>query len=186
MGNLSIYRLRADYRQYMFHGSNHLIESGISINSSIYYCVYREYHADTYLLSLLSKLDEFSFEIPEAFKKLSLSVGDVVSIKHDGQFTAYYVEPVGICRTPNFVVDAVREDVQENEPKPEQKEATCEESAEELTEFQIEVEEVLQRVVTVKADAVSSAVAMVRNLYRDNKIVLDSEDMKMYDVRAYA
>ncbi len=159
----------------MFHCSDYIIESGLSLNSSIYYCTYREYHADSYLRSILDELGNFSFVIPDEFKKLSLSVGDVVSIKHNGQFIAYYVEQVGICHIPDFVVTE-RQDGQHPEHT---------DGSSELTEYLIEVEETLQRIIPVKAKSESSALSIVKRLYQNNKIILDGEDLKEVDVRAF-
>lgn len=52
-------------------------------------------------------------------------------------------------------------------------------------EYQIEIEELLQRVVTVKANSLDEAFDIVQNRYKNQEYVLDSEDYKGVDFREY-
>lgn len=51
--------------------------------------------------------------------------------------------------------------------------------------FNIEVEEIFQRVIQVEADSLEEAIKNVQQKWYDGEIVLDSEDFKDGDVREY-
>ena len=52
-------------------------------------------------------------------------------------------------------------------------------------DFQIEITETLQRVVTVKADTLSEAITLTINDYNNGEIVLDSMDFVGYQIEEY-
>ena len=47
-----------------------------------------------------------------------------------------------------------------------------------MREYNIEVEEVLQRTVTVEAESIEEALRIVRERYDSEEIVLNAEDLK--------
>ena len=51
--------------------------------------------------------------------------------------------------------------------------------------FEIEIEELLQRVVKVKANSLSEAIDKVEERYSNQQYVLDSEDFKGVEFREY-
>lgn len=51
--------------------------------------------------------------------------------------------------------------------------------------YNIEIEEVLQKVVKVKADSLSEAIEKVEERYRDEEYVLDYNDFKGVEFREY-
>lgn len=51
--------------------------------------------------------------------------------------------------------------------------------------FEIEIEEVLQKVVKVKADSLDKAIDKVEEGYRNEKYVLDYNDFKGVEFREY-
>lgn len=51
--------------------------------------------------------------------------------------------------------------------------------------YNIEIEEVLQKVVKVKADSSSEAIEKVEERYRDEEYVLDYNDFKGVEFREY-
>lgn len=51
--------------------------------------------------------------------------------------------------------------------------------------YNIEIEEVLQKVVKVKADSLSEAIEKVEERYRDEEYVLDYNDFKGVKFREY-
>lgn len=51
--------------------------------------------------------------------------------------------------------------------------------------YQIEIEEILQRVVKVKASSLEEAIDTVEQRYKDEKYVLDYNDFKGVDFREY-
>ena len=54
-----------------------------------------------------------------------------------------------------------------------------------MKEYQVEVEEVLQRVIKVKANSEDEAIDIITRRYKDEEIVLDSEDFMDYDIHIY-
>lgn len=50
-----------------------------------------------------------------------------------------------------------------------------------MPEFQIEISETLSRIVSVKANDINEAIQKVREQYRQNDIVLNSEDFISVD-----
>ena len=54
-----------------------------------------------------------------------------------------------------------------------------------MEEFKIEVEEILQRVVTVKAHSLQEAMEIVQRQYDKGEIVLHDNDVKEITVRKY-
>lgn len=55
----------------------------------------------------------------------------------------------------------------------------------ELKEFEIEIEEILQRVVKVKATTEEEAYDIVEQQYKKAEIVLDAEDFICYEIRPF-
>lgn len=51
--------------------------------------------------------------------------------------------------------------------------------------FEIEIEELLQRVVKVKANSLSEAIDKVEERYSNQQYILDSEDFKGVEFREY-
>lgn len=51
--------------------------------------------------------------------------------------------------------------------------------------YNIEIEEILQRVVKVKANSLNEAIDKVHNRYRQEKYVLDYNDFKDVEFREY-
>lgn len=51
--------------------------------------------------------------------------------------------------------------------------------------YQIEIEEILQRVVKIKASSLEEAIDKVEQRYKDEKYVLDYNDFKGVDFREY-
>lgn len=51
--------------------------------------------------------------------------------------------------------------------------------------YNIEIEEILQRVVKVKADSLSEAIEKVEERYRDEEYVLNENDFKGVEFREY-
>lgn len=51
--------------------------------------------------------------------------------------------------------------------------------------YQIEIEEILQRVVKVKASSLEEAIDTVEQRYKNEKYVLDYNDFKGVDFREY-
>lgn len=54
-----------------------------------------------------------------------------------------------------------------------------------MEDFEIEVEEIFQRVVTVKANSLEEAIEIVQKQYDKGEIELDGEDIKEITVRKY-
>ena len=50
-----------------------------------------------------------------------------------------------------------------------------------MQEFQIEIKEELARVETIQAETIGEAIDKAMELYYDQKIILDAEDMKGVD-----
>ena len=55
----------------------------------------------------------------------------------------------------------------------------------ELKEFEIEIEEVLQRVVKVKAVSEEDALDKIQDQYHKQEIILDAEDFKDCDIHLF-
>jgi len=55
----------------------------------------------------------------------------------------------------------------------------------EIKEFEIEIEEILQRVIIVKATSEEEACSIVRKQYENEEIVLDDEDFIDYDIHPF-
>lgn len=53
-------------------------------------------------------------------------------------------------------------------------------------EFEIEIQEILSRVETVKAESLDDAINKAMDLYYTEKIVLDANDMKGVDFTEYS
>ena len=51
--------------------------------------------------------------------------------------------------------------------------------------YNIEIEEILQKVVKVKADSLSEAIEKVEERYRDEEYVLNENDFKGVEFREY-
>ena len=51
--------------------------------------------------------------------------------------------------------------------------------------FEIEIEEVLQKVVKVKADSLDEAIDKVQERYKNEKYILDYNDFKGVEFREY-
>ncbi len=51
--------------------------------------------------------------------------------------------------------------------------------------YNIEIEEILQKVVKVKADSLSEAIEKVEEKYRDEEYVLNEDDFKGVEFREY-
>lgn len=54
-----------------------------------------------------------------------------------------------------------------------------------MPKFQIEIEEILQRIEDVDANDLGEALDIVSDKYENQEIVLDSEDFKGYEIREY-
>ena len=52
-------------------------------------------------------------------------------------------------------------------------------------EYEIEIEEILKRVVKVKADSLDDALDIVEDKYKKQEYILDSEDFKGAEFREY-
>lgn len=55
----------------------------------------------------------------------------------------------------------------------------------EIKEFEIVIEETLQKVVKVKATSENDAIAIIEKAYKDEKIVLDAENFIDYDIHLF-
>ena len=53
-----------------------------------------------------------------------------------------------------------------------------------MSEYQIEICEILSRIVTISADNVDDAIDIVKQQYRNSDIVLNAEDYQGYDIGA--
>lgn len=51
--------------------------------------------------------------------------------------------------------------------------------------FQIEIEELLQKVVEIKANSLSEAIDIAQNRYSNQEYILDSDDYKGVEFREY-
>lgn len=54
-----------------------------------------------------------------------------------------------------------------------------------MNKYQIEVEEILQKVIEVEADSIEEAISIVSNEYNECNIMLDGEDLKEVNFRKY-
>lgn len=52
-------------------------------------------------------------------------------------------------------------------------------------EYEIEIEEILQRIVKVRANSLDEAIAIVRNKYLNQEYILDYQDYKGTEFREY-
>lgn len=52
-----------------------------------------------------------------------------------------------------------------------------------MQEFEIEIEEILQKVINVEADSEEEAIRIVKEKYRNEEIVLDELDFKEVNVK---
>ena len=54
-----------------------------------------------------------------------------------------------------------------------------------MKKFDIEIEETLQKVVSVDANSVDEAIDIVHEMYRNEEIILDENDFKDVEFREY-
>lgn len=52
--------------------------------------------------------------------------------------------------------------------------------------YEIEIKEELSRVEKIEADSLDEAITKAMDLYYEQKVILDAEDMKGVDFRSYA
>lgn len=52
-----------------------------------------------------------------------------------------------------------------------------------MQKFEVEIEEILQRIVTVEADSKEEAIRIVKEKYRNEEIVLDESDFKEVNIK---
>ena len=48
--------------------------------------------------------------------------------------------------------------------------------------FLIEIEEILQRVIEIKAESLADAIFIVNNMYKNQDIILDADDLKSINI----
>ncbi|MGN0390798.1 MAG: DpnD/PcfM family protein [Wujia sp.] len=54
-----------------------------------------------------------------------------------------------------------------------------------MTSYEIEIQELLSRIVTVEADSTEEAVNKVQRMYEKEQIILDAEDVKEVNIKKY-
>ena len=54
-----------------------------------------------------------------------------------------------------------------------------------MQKYQVEINETLSRVVEIEAENESDAISKIKDLYRQEKIVLDSEDYLDTEIKIY-
>lgn len=52
-----------------------------------------------------------------------------------------------------------------------------------MQKFEVEIEEILQRIVIVEADSKEEAIRIVKEKYRNEEIVLDESDFKEVNIK---
>ena len=52
--------------------------------------------------------------------------------------------------------------------------------------FKIEIQEFLSKIIEVKADNIEEAVLKVKKLYKDEEIILDSDDFVTTEINEYS
>ena len=116
----SIYQLRGDddTRDYRFEPLDRLKEKGMTVDRSNYKLVYSAPLHD--IETLESIYQRFNIDHPEDFTDHSLSVSDVVVLRHGEQETAHYCDSVGFTEVPEFLHEQA---AQRETPQEEQTEA---------------------------------------------------------------
>lgn len=113
----SIYQVRGgdDTRDYRFESLESLKERGLTVDRANYELVYSAPLHD--IETLESIYQRFNNDHPEDFTGHSLSVSDVVVLRHGEQETAHYCDSVGFAEVPEFLQEqaAQRETPQEEQ-----------------------------------------------------------------------
>lgn len=116
----SIYQLRGgdDTRDYRFEPLDRLKERGMTVDRENYELVYSAPLHD--IETLESIYQRFNIDHPEDFTGHSLSVSDVVVLRHGEQETAHYCDSAGFVEVPEFLQEqaAQREAPQEEQAEP--------------------------------------------------------------------
>ena len=116
----SIYQLRGgdDTRDYRFEPLDRLKERGMTVDRASYELVYSAPLHD--IETLESIYQRFNIGHPEDFTGHSLSVSDVVVLRHGEQETAHYCDSAGFVEVPEFLQEqaAQREAPQEEQAEP--------------------------------------------------------------------
>ena len=115
--SFSIYQLKGgdDTRDYRFEPLDRLKEKGLTVDRANYELVYSAPLHD--IETLESIYQRFNIDHPENFTGHSLSVSDIVVLRHGEQETAYYCDSVGFAEVPEFLQEqaAQRETPQEEQ-----------------------------------------------------------------------
>lgn len=115
--SFSIYQVRGgdDTRDYRFESLESLKERGLTVDRANYELVYSAPLHD--IETLESIYQRFNNDHPEDFTGHSLSVSDVVVLRHGEQETAHYCDSVGFAEVPEFLQEqaAQREVLQEEQ-----------------------------------------------------------------------
>lgn len=116
----SIYQLRGgdDTRDYRFESLESLKERGLTVDRANYELVYSAPLHD--IETLESIYQRFNIDHPEDFTGHSLSVSDIVVLRHGEQETAHYCDSAGFVEVPEFLQEqaAQREAPQEEQAEP--------------------------------------------------------------------
>ena len=105
----SIYQLRGgdDTRDYRFEPLDRLKERGLTVDRANYELVYSAPLHD--IETLESIYQRFNIDHPEDFTGHSLSVSDVVVLRHGEQETAHYCDSAGFAEVPEFLQEQAQE-----------------------------------------------------------------------------
>ena len=101
----AIYQVKAgdEYGEYRFEGSEYLDKHGIVPEKSSYECVYAgELPEGNPTQQLDTLYRTFNTAHPEDFRGHSLSVSDIIAMKHEGVVSYHYVDSVGYKELPSF------------------------------------------------------------------------------------
>lgn len=111
-----IYQLRGgdDTRDYRFEPLDRLKERGMTVDRANYELVYSAPLHD--IETLESIYQRFNIDHPEDFTGHSLSVSDIVVLRHGEQETAHYCDSAGFAEVPEFLQE--QEQAQETELPP--------------------------------------------------------------------
>ena len=105
----SIYQLRGgdDTRDYRFEPLDRLKERGLTVDRANYELVYSAPLRDGETLE--SIYQRFNIDHPEDFTGHSLSVSDIVVLRHGEQETAHYCDSAGFAEVPEFLQEQAQE-----------------------------------------------------------------------------
>ena len=105
----SIYQLRGgdDTRDYRFEPLDRLKERGLTVDRANYELVYSAPLHD--IETLESIYQRFNIDHPEDFTGHSLSVSDIVVLRHGEQETAHYCDSAGFAEVPEFLQEQAQE-----------------------------------------------------------------------------